>query len=348
MKHMYAVPAAVAAAALALTACGSDSQKAAQSSSASAGASSASTSAGASTSAAAPGASSSSAASSAPAGSSKTVASTLVFGGPAQFKTRSDGIAGLTKHYGVTFKSVQSLDVGGPVTVSALKTGRVDVADLFTTDPAIKSNGFVILKDDKNNFGAQNVVPILTKSKAKPGVLKTLNAVSAKLTTVALQGLRTEVEVNKKDPDAVAKAWLKTNGLDATGTDAGGVSIKVGSAAFPENVVLADIYADALKAKGGSISTKLNIGERSKYFPALKAGDIDLIPEYNGSILFYLNKNATATTPTAVLAALKTALPSNLVAGDNAPGQDSDALVVTAATAKKYSLTSISDLDKTS
>lgn len=347
MKHKYAVPAAVAAAALALTACGSDSQKAAQSSSASAGASSAITSAGGPTSPAGP-AESPSLATSAPAGSTKTIASTLVFGGPAQFKTRSDGIAGLTKHYGATFKSVQSLDVGGPVTVSALKTGRVDIADLFTTDPAIKSNGFTILKDDKNNFGAQNVVPILTKSKAKPGVLKTLNAVSVKLTTVALQGLRTEVEVNKKDPDAVAKAWLKTNALDASGSDAAGVSIKVGSAGFPENVVIADIYAEALKAKGASTSTKLNIGERSKYFPALKSGDIDLIPEYNGSILFYLNKNATATTPTAVLSALKTALPSNLVAGDNAPGQDSDALVVTAATAKKYNLTSISDLARSS
>ncbi len=344
MKRAYVVPSAIAAATLALTACGSDSQKAAQSSSASPGASSAITTAGGSTSPA--GVPTSSPASSAPAGATKNVASTLVFGGPAQFKTRSDGIAGLTKHYGVTFKSVQSLDVGGPVTVSALKTGRVDVADLFTTDPAIKSNGFVILKDDKNNFGAQNVVPILTKSKAKPGVLTTLNAVSAKLTTVALQGLRTEVEVNKKDPDAVAKAWLKTNALDATGTDAGGVSIKVGSAGFPENVVIADIYANALKANGASISTKLNIGERSKYFPALKSGDIDLIPEYNGSILFYLDKNATATMPSAVLGALKKALPASLVAGNNAPGQDSDALVVTKTTAAKFKLATISDLDR--
>lgn len=342
MKRTYAVSAAIAAATLALTACGSDSQKAAQSSSAATGTSPAGTTPSdtAITSAGGP--------TTTPAAATKTVASTLVFGGPAQFKTRSDGIAGLTKHYGVTFKSVQSLDVGGPVTVSALKTGRVDVADLFTTDPAIKSNGFVILKDDKNNFGAQNIVPILTKSKAKPGVLKTLNAASAKLTNEALQGLRTEVEVNKKDPDAVAKAWLKTSGLDATGTDAAGVTLKVGSAGFPENVVLADIYAEALKAKGASVSTKLNIGERSKYFPALKSGDIDLIPEYNGSILFYLNKDATATTPTAVQAALKAALPATLAAATNAPGQDSDALVVTAATAKKYNLTAISDLAKTS
>jgi osmoprotectant transport system substrate-binding protein len=334
MKNRLIITAAVlssAAVALSgLTACGSDSSKS--------GASSSSTSSAAS----------GSATTSAPAAATNTVASKLVFGGPAQFKTRPDGINGLKTKYGITFKSVQSLDVGGPVTVSALKTGRVDAADLFTTDPAIKANGFVILKDDKNNFGAQNVVPILTKSKATPGVKATLNAVSAKLTTVAIQGLRTSVETNKKDPGAVAKAWLKTNGLDAAGTTAKGVKITVGSAGFPENAVIAEIYAEALKAKGATISTKLNIGERAKYYPALKDGQIDLIPEYTGSIMFYLDKTATAVSSPAVYAALVKALPANLTALTEASGQDSDAIVVTKATAAKYSLTSISDLAKKS
>lgn len=318
-----------------LSACGSDSSKSKSPS-------------GSSASSSGPGSSPASGTTSAPAAAAKTIASTLVFGGPAQFKTRPDGIAGLTKKYGVTFKSVQSLDIGGPVTVSALKTGRVDAADLFTTDPAIKANGFVILKDDKNNFGAQNVVPIITKAKATPAVKAALNAVSAKLTTVAIQGLRTSVETNKQDPDAVAKAWLKTNGLASAGTTAKGVKIVVGSAAFPENAVIAEIYAEALKAKGATVSTKLNIGERSKYYPALKDGQIDLIPEYTGSIMFYVDKNATAVSSPAVYAALVKALPANLVALNQAPGQDSDAIVVTKATATKYQLASISDLAKKS
>ena len=198
-----------------------------------------------------------------------------------------------------------------------------------------------------NNFGAQNVVPIITKAKATPGVKAALNAVSAKLTTVAIQGLRTSVETNKQDPDAVAKAWLKTNSLDAAGTTAKGVKITVGSAGFPENAVIADIYAEALKAKGATVSTKLNIGERAKYYPALKDGQIDLIPEYSGSIMFYLNKSATAVSSPAVFAALVKALPANLTALTEASGQDSDAIVVTKATADKYHLASISDLAKT-
>jgi osmoprotectant transport system substrate-binding protein len=285
-----------------------------------------------------------SACSSSSSGGSGTIASKLVFGGPAAFKTRPDGIDGLKKVYGITFKSVESLDVGGPVTVSALKTGRVDAADLFTTDPAIEANKFVILKDNKNNFAAQNVIPIITKAKNTDGVTKILNGVSAALTTTELQALNTSVEVNKADPTATAIAWLKAKSLDTTGTDASGVTLTVGSADFPENVVIASIYAEALKAEGATITEKFNIGERAKYFPALESGDINLIPEYDGSILPYLDKTSTAVSTADVDKALAAKLPATLQALNSAPGQDSDAVVVTAATAAKYKLTTIEDL----
>ena len=275
-----------------------------------------------------------------------TIASKLILGGPPEFQTRVDGIPGLKNNYGVAFGSYKVLDTGGPVTVAALKNGQVDAADLFTTDPSIAANNFVILTDPKSNFAAQNVLPIINKAKATAGVTKTLNAISAKLDTAGLGALMVKVITNKEDPDSVAKGWLTTEKLDATGTDAAGVSIKVGSANFPENVLLADIYADALKDQGATISETLNIGSREKYVPALKDGSIDLLPEYNGSILQYLDPKATATSPDAVLAALKTALPANLIVLDQSSAQDSDAIVVTQATATKYNLKSIADLAK--
>ena len=67
----------------------------------------------------------------------------MIFGGPPEFKTRADGIPGLKKNYGVEFGKYTVTDVGGPVTVNALKRGQVDAADLFTTDPAIEANDFV-------------------------------------------------------------------------------------------------------------------------------------------------------------------------------------------------------------
>jgi osmoprotectant transport system substrate-binding protein len=279
-------------------------------------------------------------------GASHTVASKMIFGGPAEFKTRSDGTPGLSRIYGVDFQSFKVTDTGGPVTVDSLKNGQIDAADLFTTDPAIKANKFVVLTDPKSDFGAQNVLPLINKKKATAGVKQVLNFISSKLTTTDLINLRTEVEVQKEDPAKAATAWLENLGQQPSATLNKGVSITVGSANFPENVVLAEIYAIALQATGASIKTKLNIGSREKYIPGLKDGSIDLIPEYSGVLLQYFDKTATATTSADVYAALQKAVPTTLTVLDQSQAQDADAIVVTAATAKKYSLTSIADLAK--
>lgn len=276
----------------------------------------------------------------------KTIASAMTFGGPPEFKTRADGIPGLASKYGVNFGKYVTTDTGGPVTVGQLKNGQIHAADLFTTDPAIKANNFVILEDPKNNFAAQNVTPIINKSKATPGVKEVLNGLSAKLTTEDLSSMVGDVQNDHKDPAAVAKAWLDKSGLNATSTKAAGVSLTVGSANFPENVVLAEIYATALKSAGANITTKLNIGSREKYFPALKSGSLDLFPEYNGVTLTYLDKTATASSTADVDTALAKVLPSNLIALDSSPAEDRDAVVVTKATAEKYGLKTIADLAK--
>jgi glycine betaine/choline ABC-type transport system substrate-binding protein len=280
------------------------------------------------------------------AASGPTIASQLILGAPPEFQTRVDGIAGLAKNYGVTFKSFKPLDEAGPVTIAALKNGQVDAADIFSTDPSIAANNFVVLADPKSNFAAQNILPLLNKAKATDGVKSALNAISAKLTTSGLTALLVQVITNKQDPDAVAKSWLSSQGLDTKGTAAKGSTLVVGSANFPENVLLAEIYAEALKDQGATITTKLNIGSREKYLPGLEDGSIDLLPEYNGALLQFVDKTATAVSPTDVFAALQTALPSTLIVLTQSAAQDSDAIVVTQATAKKYNLTSIADLAK--
>ncbi len=138
----------------------------------------------------------------------------LVFGGPPEFQTRPDGLPGLTKTYNCTFKEFRALDTGGPLTVKALEDGTVQAADLFTTDPTIKDKGFVELADPKNNFAAQNVVPLINKAKATPEVTGALNAVSAKLTTDGLVDLLRQLSApDKPNVDTVAKGWLSANGL---------------------------------------------------------------------------------------------------------------------------------------
>ncbi|TVZ05223.1 ABC transporter substrate-binding protein [Trebonia kvetii] len=122
-------------------------------------------------------------------------------------------------------------------------------------------------------------------------------------------------------------------------------SVVIGSANFPENEVLAEVYALALQAKGVKVTTKLNIGAREAYYPQIEKGTISIIPEYNGTLLSVeVDKNSTAKTTAAVDAELAAKLPSTLTVLNAADAQDSDSVTVTQATAAKYHLKSIADL----
>jgi osmoprotectant transport system substrate-binding protein len=150
---------------------------------------------------------------------------------------------------------------------------------------------------------------------------------------------------------AITLAGCSSSGsLSGTSSDSSGSTasktITVGSANFSENVILADIYGQALAANGFTVKYKLNIGARAAYIPALQKGEIDFIPEYSGSMLAYLTNKATATTPDDVKSALDKALPKKLTALDTSTAADSDSLNVTPEFAAKYDLESIADLSK--
>ncbi|MFI1004313.1 ABC transporter substrate-binding protein [Streptomyces galbus] len=144
----------------------------------------------------------------------KDAAPELVLGGSPEFQTRQQGMLGLQSVYGLKFKSFKALDAGGPLTQAALKKNTVQAADVFTTDPTITKEKFVVLQDPKNLFGFANVTPLVYKSGLSQEGVTALNAVSAKLDTKTLLDLDSQVQLDNKDPLDVAKAWLKTAGLD--------------------------------------------------------------------------------------------------------------------------------------
>jgi osmoprotectant transport system substrate-binding protein len=134
-------------------------------------------------------------------------------------------------------------------------------------------------------------------------------------------------------------------GWVACGTAAAAKSVVVGSTNFTEQLVLANIYTDVLKAHHIPVKQRLNLGSREVVFPALKAGELDILPEYTGALLDYLTKGKSKKhTPQAVLKALRAHLPKSIVALKPSSAQDKDALVVTQKTAKQYHLKTISDL----
>jgi osmoprotectant transport system substrate-binding protein len=140
---------------------------------------------------------------------------------------------------------------------------------------------------------------------------------------------------------------------DDSGSKGSSDTITVGSAQFPENEILAYIYADALTNAGVKADVKPNIGQRDRYIAALKSGEIQLVPEYTGNLLQFLDANATATSSDDVYSALQSATTSGgsgkLDAGkaevlDQAPGEDADSYNVTKDFSDKNHVTSLADL----
>jgi osmoprotectant transport system substrate-binding protein len=136
-----------------------------------------------------------------------------------QFGELGYGIPGLKTVYGVgtekgqvTFVPIE--DFGGPDTVKALVDNTVQVADIYTTSPALVANDLVVLEDPKNMISSQNVVPLVSDAVYSDQLAETLNAVSAKLTTEDLIALRDRVEGTEKASASVAaKDWLTQKGL---------------------------------------------------------------------------------------------------------------------------------------
>ena len=146
-------------------------------------------------------------------GDLKPYAATMVLGAPPEFKTRTDGIAGLKATYGLTFKSFDPLDESGPLTLAALQSGKVQAADVFTTTPQILTDKLVSLADPKFNFAAQNVIPLVYKPAMNATIINTLNAVDAKLTTNALLQMDNAVITLHANYSTVAAGFLHAAGL---------------------------------------------------------------------------------------------------------------------------------------
>lgn len=136
-----------------------------------------------------------------------------------QFAELGYGIPGLKSEYevgtnakDVTFVPIE--DFGGPDTVKALVDGTVQVADIYTTSPALVANDLVVLEDPKNMISSQNVLPLVAESVYSDQLAEVLNALSAQLTTPDLIALRDRVEGKEKaSAETAAKDWLTQKGL---------------------------------------------------------------------------------------------------------------------------------------
>jgi osmoprotectant transport system substrate-binding protein len=144
----------------------------------------------------------------------KKLGSSVTLGAAPEFRTREAGLVGLKKEYGLTQMKFKPLTIGLPY--QGLDQGKLQAADVFTTDGQLTSGKYTVLADPKNIFGFQNVAMVISKkvlAAEGPAFAQTIDAVSAKLTTPAVQAMNKAVVLDKQDPASVAKQFLQANGL---------------------------------------------------------------------------------------------------------------------------------------
>jgi len=121
----------------------------------------------------------------------------------------------------------------------------------------------------------------------------------------------------------------------------------MGSTNFSEQVILAELYGQALEANGYQVERRLNLGNREIVAPALQSGQIDMYPEYLATYLAFVTRGAQRGSgdPAETRRALQEALrPLGIAVLEYAPAADTNGFVVTRATAQRLNLSKMSDL----
>jgi osmoprotectant transport system substrate-binding protein len=136
-------------------------------------------------------------------------------GGTQDCETNPWCLPGLREVYGLDLSpNFVQLDPG--LTGTALEEGSVDVAPVFSTDGRIPAEGWVLLEDDKQMAGADNVFPVATQDLIDAhgtALTDVLDTISAELTTEDLALLNMYYDIDKQDADVIATSWLADHGL---------------------------------------------------------------------------------------------------------------------------------------
>ena len=243
---------------------------------------------------------------------------------------------------GATFEFVP-LDTGGPNTKAALENGDIDIALLFSSDGALAKNEWVALEDDQGLQPVDNFVPAVNSDKVTPEITEALNAVSAELDVEDMQSLVAQVSIGGENPDDVAAAFLEDIELPDVAV-AG--DLVVGSGNFAESEITAELYALALESAGASVTTKLDFGARDAYLPALQGGELDIVPEFVGTLAYFFDPEAAVSNDldTSYELSKELAAENGVTLLEPAPADSVNTFVVTQDTADEYGLATVSDL----
>ena len=135
-------------------------------------------------------------------------------GAAPEFRTRYEGLVGLTERYRLDNLQVKSLPIGKQY--AALEEGDVDAAAVFTTAGQLRGRDYVLLEDPRGLFASQHVAPVISRRTVRDHgrrLTATLDAVSARLTTQAMRKMNAAVDEDRRSPGSVADAFLRDERL---------------------------------------------------------------------------------------------------------------------------------------
>lgn len=235
-------------------------------------------------------------------------------------------------------------------------SGTPDAGATTTAQQCLPVPGdqLVVLDDDQKLQNSDNLIPAINAKTydADPALAEALDVVSAALDTDGLIALNKAVDIDRQTSKDVARQFVDDNALKAPTTGSG--DLTVGTANFTENVTVGEIYGVILTDAGYNVEVR-TIGNRETYLPALKSGEIDIVPEYAATAAEFFNHAANGDDAAPVASGEITETVAALTELGNAegikyaepsPAQDQNAFAVTTAFADQYGVNTLSELSE--
>lgn len=207
----------------------------------------------------------------------------LLAGFTPEFMGRKDGYIGLRDVYKLNMNTVVISDA---VMYKAVQESKLDVISGYSTDGRLKAYDLTVLDDDKKIFPPYYAAPLIRREVLQkyPEIEQALNKLAGRINDSVMTSLNYQVDYLKKDPEAVAREFLITQGLWKEPQANTIATIRIGSKIFTEQYILINMYSMLIKAYTHiDVEKKTGLGGTKICFEALRNKAIDMYPEYTGT-----------------------------------------------------------------
>ena len=212
----------------------------------------------------------------------------LVAGFNAEFMEREDGYPGLQQVYGFSMPT-QEMEIG--LMYQALQSRKVDVISGFSTDGRIRAYDLRVLEDDLNYFPPYYAAPLVRQATLQryPSLRPVFELIADKISAAEMMQMNFEVDQNQRSPRTVARDFLEQKGMATVAKRQGSADLVVGSKNFTENFILAELFTILIEANSDlTVELKQGFGGTKLLMDAIKLGDVDLYPDYTGTVLLVM------------------------------------------------------------